>query len=645
MASGWSRDPTEDQQRYYELLGDVCAYETNTSWGLLTLHRKVGYAICGLPDEESKCDNAHTGYSKNKYKTIKAVVDFIRDVNKEKTEERDQLDMAIIFVFVQYEEEVLQFPVFRILLTKSTWKFVDTSCRVYSSWEDYLTSNELPEGKFCWPLNGIYSGGGGDEDADDADDKVQLGWGVTPAAQTGRKVVEVADKVSTVAALGATGVCLLGMATPLGPVMAVAGAVSGLYGAARSGVSLLDRGTHGQTVNPFSDRQAAMSWISVAGSVVGMAAGAAASRAANLARNGQVMSKTGQITCNALNVTSLAVNATGLGIGAISLSERIKEGEATPLEVAQFSASLLFFAHATVNFQTASQIIKETQKGVIEDFEKSLRSNRHRKQFKKLAKNTAAAGENPVDGNARVIRGIRSIDNKDDFFAGMVRTRKDFGSHKAVFSENGNIVVNGGAEIHPMKLYELDKQQRREFLSLAKQASQGKISDATLKARFDSVLGTNTAGSSGRNTSQDNDVVEAEKLLTSQLQQGTQGVTIGSNEVILMLSLVDDLTEKVCSKTDNKYAEVWHLIWQHVYKLVRQLCNTYDKLQNLKKQVDNFIDKPQFDLETSKQMANVFIKSAWEVYNQYKDHIEELIKDIEKKLKAKDTCEKCKEAM
>ncbi|XP_047116930.1 uncharacterized protein LOC124797878 isoform X2 [Schistocerca piceifrons] len=570
MASEWSRDPTEDQQRYYELLGDVCAYETNTSRGLLILHRKVGYALCGIPDEESKCDNAHTGYSENKYKTIKAVVDFIRDVNKEKTEERDQLDMAIIFVFVEYEKQVLQYPVFRILLTKSKWKFVDTNCRVYSSWQDYLKSNELPEGKFCWPLNGIYSG--------DDDDKVQLGWGVTPAAQLGNK--------------------------------------------------------------------AAMSWISVAGSVVGMAAGAAASRAATLARNGQVMSKTGQITCNALNVTSLAVNATGIGIGAISLRERIKEGEATALEVFQFSASLLFFAHATVNFQTASQIIKETQKGVMEDFEKSLRSNRHRKQFKKLAKNTAATGENPMDGNARVIRGIRSIDNKDDFFAGMVRTRKDFGGHKAVFSENGNIVVNGGAEIHPMKLYELGKQQRREFLSLAKQASQGKVSDATLKARFDSVLSTNTSGSSGRNTSQDSDVMEAEKILTSQLQQGTQGITIGRNEVMLMLSVVDELTVLVCSKTDNKYAKWWHLIWHHVSKLVREMCNTYDQALNLEKQIHNFVDKRQFDLINGIQMTNVFMHFVCEVYKKYKDHIEQLIKDIEKKLKTNDIiCEKCKQAM
>ncbi|XP_049832908.1 uncharacterized protein LOC126273398 [Schistocerca gregaria] len=346
------------------------------------------------------------------------------DVNKEKTRRRNQLDMAIIFVFVEWEKQVLQYPVFRIELTKTLWKFVDTNCRVYSSWNDYLIFNELPEGKFCYPVNGIYRGGYGD--------KVELQWGRTPAAEPARKVIEAVDKVSGAAKLAGTAVCVIGLFTPLGPLMAAAStctAVTGLYNAIRSSSTLIDRGAHGQTINPLDDRQAAVSWLSVAGSAVGVAAGAATSRAAALASNGHVMSRTGQIACNALNVTSLAVNATGIGIGAFSLGERFKEGEATPLEVLQFSASVLFFAHATINFQTASQIIKDTQRGVIEDYEKSLRSNRHRRAFKKLASNTAATGDSLVDGNARVIRGIHSIDNKDDFFAGIVRTRKDFGGH------------------------------------------------------------------------------------------------------------------------------------------------------------------------------------------------------------------------
>ncbi|XP_049815280.1 uncharacterized protein LOC126262586 [Schistocerca nitens] len=641
----WSRDPTEDQQRYYELLGDVCAYEPNTSSGLLILRRKVGYAIYGVPDEESKCKNAHTGYSDKKYDTIKDVVESIRDVNKEKTRHRNQLDMAIIFVFVEWEKQVLQYPVFRIVLTKTLWKFVDTNCRVYSSWDDYLTFNELPEGKFCYPVNGIYIGGYGD--------KVELQWGRTPAAEPARKAIETVDKVSGAATLAGTAVCVIGLFTPLGPLMAAAStctAVTGMYNAIRSSSTLIDRGAHGQTINPLNDRQAALSWLSVAGSAVGVAAGTATSRAAALARNGQVMSRTGQITCNALNVTSLAVNATGIGIGAFSLGERIKEGEATPLEVLQFSASVLFFTHATVNFQTASQIIKDTQKGVIEDYQKSLRSNRHRRAFKKLARNTAATGDNLVDGNAKVIRGIRSIDNKDDFFAGIVRTRKDFGGHKAIFSENGNIIVNGSAEIHPMKLYELGKEQRKEFLSLAKQASQGKISDATFRARFDSVLNSNIAGSSGRNTSLSSDATEAINALTSQLQQGIQGITIGRNELVLMMSVVDELTHLVCSRTNNKYAKWWQLIWYHVSKLVREMMATYDETLHLERQIHKFVDNDRFNLEHGIQMSKAFIRYVHKVYHRYKDHIEELINDIEKLMtnaaEKQDTiCPCCKQAM
>ncbi|XP_049832191.1 uncharacterized protein LOC126272935 isoform X2 [Schistocerca gregaria] len=566
MASGWSRDPSEDQQRYYELLGDVYVYEPNSSRGLLILRRKVGYAMYGIPDEEPKCDNAHTGYSESKYKTVKAVVDFMRYVNKT-TKEKNELHMAIIFVFVEHQKQVLQFPVFRILLTETTWKFVDMKCRVYSSWQDYLTHNELPEGKFCWPLKGIYSS--------DSNDKVQLGWGITPAAHPGRK--------------------------------------------------------------------AAISWCSMAGSVVGVASGAAASRAAILARNGQVMSKTGQIARNALDVTSFVVNAAGAGIGAISRGERLNKGKATPLEVFQFSASLLFFAHATVSFQTASQLIEDTQKGVIDNFEKNLRSHRHRKQPKKLGKSTAGTDENEVDGNERVIRGIRSIGSKDDFLVGVVRTREDCDGHKVVLSENVNNADNGGAEINPKKLCDLGKQQREEILSLVKQASQGKISDAILKACFDSVLSINTTGTSGRHFSEDTGVAEPVSKLTSQLQQGIQGIAIGRNEIILTLAVVDELTVQVCSKTDNKYTKWWHLIWHHVSKLVRELYNTYDAL-TLEKQIPNCTEKRQFDLLNGIKMANVFMHFVFIVYNQYKDHVEQLINDIEKS-KANGICEKCNQAM
>ncbi|XP_049832190.1 uncharacterized protein LOC126272935 isoform X1 [Schistocerca gregaria] len=638
MASGWSRDPSEDQQRYYELLGDVYVYEPNSSRGLLILRRKVGYAMYGIPDEEPKCDNAHTGYSESKYKTVKAVVDFMRYVNKT-TKEKNELHMAIIFVFVEHQKQVLQFPVFRILLTETTWKFVDMKCRVYSSWQDYLTHNELPEGKFCWPLKGIYSS--------DSNDKVQLGWGITPAAHPGRKVVKVADQVTSLAALGVAGVSALGFLTPFGPLAMVAAtvcsAVTGIYSTVRGATALVDRGIHGQTVNPFTDSQAAISWCSMAGSVVGVASGAAASRAAILARNGQVMSKTGQIARNALDVTSFVVNAAGAGIGAISRGERLNKGKATPLEVFQFSASLLFFAHATVSFQTASQLIEDTQKGVIDNFEKNLRSHRHRKQPKKLGKSTAGTDENEVDGNERVIRGIRSIGSKDDFLVGVVRTREDCDGHKVVLSENVNNADNGGAEINPKKLCDLGKQQREEILSLVKQASQGKISDAILKACFDSVLSINTTGTSGRHFSEDTGVAEPVSKLTSQLQQGIQGIAIGRNEIILTLAVVDELTVQVCSKTDNKYTKWWHLIWHHVSKLVRELYNTYDAL-TLEKQIPNCTEKRQFDLLNGIKMANVFMHFVFIVYNQYKDHVEQLINDIEKS-KANGICEKCNQAM
>jgi hypothetical protein len=54
------------------------------------------------------------------------------------------------------------------------------------------------------------------------------------------------------------------------------------------------------------------------------------------------------------------------------------------------------------NVKTADTIIKETQNTVISDFEASLRSNRHRRMFRRVAKQTQGEDGNTIQGNAKV---------------------------------------------------------------------------------------------------------------------------------------------------------------------------------------------------------------------------------------------------
>ncbi|KAJ8965250.1 hypothetical protein NQ314_004262 [Rhamnusium bicolor] len=48
------------------------------------------------------------------------------------------------------------------------------------------------------------------------------------------------------------------------------------------------------------------------------------------------------------------------------------------LTIVQLSSSVLFFGNAVYNFKTCSTIVEETQSRILQDYQESLRSNRHR---------------------------------------------------------------------------------------------------------------------------------------------------------------------------------------------------------------------------------------------------------------------------
>jgi hypothetical protein len=114
--------------------------------------------------------------------------------------------------------------------------------------------------------------------------------------------------------------------------------------------------------------------------------------------------RAGLACVNILNYGSLAVNGIGLVNNFATLCEKYNSNELTSLEVFQFASSCLFFTMSAVNIKTANAIVRETQSQVIGDFEASLRSNRHRRMFRRVAKQTRGEDGNNMQGNAKVRR-------------------------------------------------------------------------------------------------------------------------------------------------------------------------------------------------------------------------------------------------
>jgi len=96
------------------------------------------------------------------------------------------------------------------------------------------------------------------------------------------------------------------------------------------------------------------------------------------------------------------VNGLGIINSIVVLREKHRSENLTPLDVFQFASSLLFFSMSAVSIKTADAIIRETQTNVISDFEASLRSNRHRRMFRRVAKHTQGSDGNTMQGNAKV---------------------------------------------------------------------------------------------------------------------------------------------------------------------------------------------------------------------------------------------------
>jgi hypothetical protein len=112
--------------------------------------------------------------------------------------------------------------------------------------------------------------------------------------------------------------------------------------------------------------------------------------------------RAGRLAVNVLNFGSLTVNGIGLVNNFASLYEKYHSKELTSLDVFQFASSCLFFTMSAVNIKTAGSIIKETQNRVISDFEASLRSNRHRRAFRRVANQTRGEDGKTIQGNAKV---------------------------------------------------------------------------------------------------------------------------------------------------------------------------------------------------------------------------------------------------
>lgn len=266
-----------------------------------------------------------------------------------------------------------------------------------------------------------------------------------------------------------------------------------MWGSGRAVTELYDRGTHDQSIS-VTDRHALPAWLQFAGSTLGLAASSGSALLSRAIRTGTSVGKGAQIAHDAIMIGNLLVNSVGVGYTSFSVVQKYREtGEISTKDIFFLTAHVLFICNSAVKMKLAKEIIKSDQNQILEEYESSLRSNRHRKEFRRLVRNTGNEIVDEVQRNEQIIRSLTKITNKDEFFATMVQNRKMFASTNTQLSfAEGQVQINGVSLINPSVLVSMSQEGITNLIN------QSTVTSSPLSSNQANTT-SSTAGSSGSN--------------------------------------------------------------------------------------------------------------------------------------------------
>lgn len=488
---------TRYQQDYYELLSDWNEYDSETPH---ILKNCIGTILFGPPkvdenEELTTNENTLFKYKSAQMKKIDSMYDKIAEHGIQKNKKilcgliynvlfDDKAIKAVINI-IRKEENfngdcLMNFlspvPLFRVLkntvIEKNEKKeeeeeierseneneeinveiyYIDYNVRVYKSWEGYLENNVLPPCKMVVPFNGEYQG---DECEQWSEEMSYVKVEIHNSPAYRNTVLPILDTSSTILSVGGMAVCAASLFTPIGAVAVAAGGiglgVSSLWSIGRSSHTLIDRSKHEQSIN-ITNREGFTCWFTIASSTLAFASAGGSILLTRTISQGATVGRMFQVLHDGVQVGTLVATGMTAGISIYNIYDTYQETQTvSKQEVFNLIASLLVLGNSVVNFKMTKTLIENHQKSIIDNFESSLRSNRHRKEFKKMVNNTKSIFEDSTKVKEQIIRGINKIGNKDDFFSSVIRNRKSFSSEgiRPAFVD-GKIIINGKTLMNP----------------------------------------------------------------------------------------------------------------------------------------------------------------------------------------------------
>ncbi|KAF4523475.1 hypothetical protein B566_EDAN004544, partial [Ephemera danica] len=187
--SEWKDDAAEQQRRCYETYGNRELWRGRPiSDQIIELQMRLASVVYGPPPITGQHNVENAGYRHTQVHRVHHLASKIAQHFQDFV-----VTIKVLYVCHNLRSESQVRPVFRVL-TDSRELFMDTSYRMYISWDAYLTENDLPECYLCYPPRPHYELAGNGED-------LLLAFSSTPSTRFTSRLVNMMDALVLLVAL------------------------------------------------------------------------------------------------------------------------------------------------------------------------------------------------------------------------------------------------------------------------------------------------------------------------------------------------------------------------------------------------------------------------------------------------------------
>ncbi|XP_025991740.2 uncharacterized protein LOC105198575 [Solenopsis invicta] len=337
-----------------------------------------------------------------------------------------------------------------------TW-YIDLSGRIYKTWEDYKTNNNLPQCTMVLPKDGFYQPDPNYPFTKDYS-KVWVEIMDSPACRWTSKLCNGIDIASSVVGIGTVGLSFASLFTPLAPIVIVSGVaaagVSGAWSLGRNSKQLADRSSHEESIH-LLNKEAFPHYLGIAATAFSLGAVGGTAIISKAAARGMTVNTFARGVFNTIQGGNLFLNGVGVAYQGYNMINKYRTEETiSVVDALNLATHLMFFCSSVVKIEFASDIIESTQGRVINDYRENLGSKRLRKKFNRVKNKAAENNVCKISENAEVIRYIKNrqelLSNQSVINSGN-RILDNTSRNIAWSCEGGRIMVNGILLLDPIE--------------------------------------------------------------------------------------------------------------------------------------------------------------------------------------------------